>query len=82
MAETSTKKGGRPAGSANRDYAVVVVNKSACPACGSVERSDYTDTSTMDFNGIDQNGMSYSKVTWRTCQCLACGQWRKDKSFE
>lgn len=72
---------GRPAGTPNKSYREVVADVSRCPSCGSTERTPYTDRQELEYEG-ERDGKSYNRVIWRTCSCAACGQHRKDKSFE
>lgn len=77
------KRAGRPKGAKGRHYmtAVAVVSRCPRPECLSTERSDYTKTEELSVIG-DENGLPYDTVIWRTCQCLKCGQWRRDRSIE
>lgn len=75
------KKAGRPSDSPNRDYAQSDAVPSCCPKCQSTERSDYGAKTEQPCVGIHE-GKPYTHVIWRTCMCLLCGQWRRDRSFE
>lgn len=74
-------KRGRPTGTKTEETPVVVVNLSKCPKCGSIKRTSYNHTRAMDYGQI-VDGRDYSKVIWRNCKCLDCGQTRIDKTFE
>lgn len=71
---------GRPKEEKNSDKLSVIVEPSRCPKCNSAERSQYSNTVKMDFNGTF-NGHAYKQIVWRTCWCKDCGQIRRDKSY-
>ena len=72
---------GRPVGSRNEpDPPVCVVEPSRCLKCGSMTRSDYWGKVVRECTGM-HNGRPYSRVVWRRCRCLACGQTRVDKEY-
>ncbi len=75
------KTKGRPAGSPNVTAAADVL-LSACPACKSTRRGPYQGRTEQTYRGRTPDGREYSTIVWRRCQCLQCGQWRIDRSFE
>lgn len=83
MPETAEeqKKSGRKPGAKGRDYETATVVESRCPKCKSTDRSEYSNKTESDIVGVE-NGVPFNTVVWRTCQCLACGQWRRDRSTE
>ena len=60
---------------------IVDAPPSCCPKCGSTERTDYSNTTRVAYNGIHE-GKEYSHVVWRTTSCKKCGQRRRDRSYE
>ncbi len=69
-------KGGRPAGSRNREYVVVYEYPAQCPSCGSTNIKPIPggETQVHEFPGIDAaTGKPFDRVTWRNCRC-ECGQ--------
>lgn len=60
---------------------VVEAPPSCCPKCGSTERTDYSNTTRIAYNGL-HDGRKYSHVVWRTTSCKKCGQRRRDRSYE
>jgi hypothetical protein len=60
---------------------IVDAPPSCCPKCGSTERTDYANTTRVAYNGIHK-GREYTHVVWRSTSCLACGQRRRDRSYE
>ncbi len=60
---------------------IVDAPPSCCPKCGSTERTDYSNTTRIAYNGIHQ-GREYTHVVWRTTNCSGCGQRRRDRSYE
>lgn len=81
--QTNEPKKGRPKDAKGRHYVTAIAVVSRCPKldCLSTERSAYTKTEEISVIG-EENGMPYNTVIWRTCQCLSCGQWRRDRSIE
>ena len=75
------RRKGRPKDAKGREYVAGIAIPSRCPICKSTERSAYTNTQICDTVG-EENRMPYDTVIWRTCQCLKCGQWRRDRSKE
>jgi hypothetical protein len=55
---------------------------SRCPNCDSTSRSDYQNTVRRRISGIDDDGRPFEWIVWRSCRCLKCGQWRRDKTHE
>lgn len=70
------KKPGRRPGSENRQYDVVNAESTACKKCGSTERTAYTGEPE---RLVQRHSDATVTITWKKCQCLACGQWRKDR---
>lgn len=64
-----------------RKYRVVDVVLSRCPECGSSRRSQYEKSETTEARGV-VDGQPFNAIVFRACQCLECGQWRKDRSKE
>jgi hypothetical protein len=61
---------------------VQLVQPSRCRACGSTERSPYSNVRRLDHAGLAPDGRPYKQVVWRRTTCLKCNQARDDKSFE
>lgn len=80
VAASSGKRRGRPAGSRNEVPAVIVIEPSRCPACGSLSRSEYWGRSVEKYDGM-HNGRRFRKIIRRRTRCLDCGQLRIDKQF-
>lgn len=76
----NTPRRGRPEGSPNV-AAVVDVQLSRCPDCGSTARGEYMGRTVQEFAG-NYNGQPYTAIVRRRCQCSDCGQMRIDRSFE
>lgn len=72
---------GRPKNAKGRHYVTAIAVVSRCPKCGSTERTAYTKTTEIDVIG-EEAGLPFNTVVWRTCKCLACGQWRRDRTTE
>jgi len=72
---------GRPRGKKTEPAPVVEVELSKCPTCASTKRSNYANTRTLEYGSVIE-GRECSKVVWRNCWCLECGQHRIDKSYE
>lgn len=53
----------------------------ACPACGSTNRTGYTNRVELAFTGV-HNGRPFDHIVWRTTQCVDCCQVRRDKHHE
>ncbi len=84
MSKSADKtKAGRPQGAVAREYMTsqTVISRCPQPDCQSTDRSAYQNTVEDQIEGIE-NGLPYNTVVWRTCQCLKCGQWRRDRSTE
>lgn len=67
---------GRPAGSPNREYAVVKEYPAACPTCHSTNLSVVKGypPRVHEFVGVDEaSGQPYDRIVWRRKQC-ECGQ--------
>ena len=77
----SKPKKGRPAGSKNTQ-ALVDVMPSRCHECDSTNRSPYMGNTRVQFFAGVHDGRPYTRIVRRRCQCLDCGQFRIDRSFE
>jgi hypothetical protein len=73
-------KRGRPAGK-HIEKPVVIVHASKCPKCKSARRGNYYVTRSIDYGQV-VDGREYSRVIWRYCKCLDCGQIRIDKELQ
>ena len=71
-------KRGRPKGSTNI-AALVEVEPSRCPACGSSRRTKYENPVRLDYSSA---GLEFVAIVYRTCRCLDCGQARRDQAKE
>jgi hypothetical protein len=60
---------------------VGTVAPSRCPKCRSTERTAYANTTEKPIVGLHE-GEPYTHVVWRSTTCAACGQARRDRSFE
>lgn len=72
---------GRPEGSKTTKE-TGTVELSRCKQCDSTERAPYTNRQELDFGGINAAGEPFTHVIWQTTYCLACGQRRRDKTYE
>lgn len=62
---------------------IVTGELTACPACGSTDRTEYKDTRTpLEHAGVTPSGRPYTHVRWKRTCCKGCGQFRIDKTFE
>lgn len=61
---------------------IVEAMPSSCPKCRSTDRTAYSNTTEYPIAGITIDGRQYSHVIWRTTACKACGQVRRDRSYE
>lgn len=68
-------------GKPNRKYDECNVAISRCKKCGSTERSNYRPMHEMQI-AFDPEGNPVTHVVWRACQCLNCGQYRRDTFYE
>ena len=69
---SQTKRRGRPPG-AKTIKDIVEVEPSRCKKCGSSNRTDYQNVYFRDFPGLE-----FSRIYYRSCKCLDCGQARRD----
>lgn len=74
-------RAGRPKDAKSREYATGEVVLSRCPTCNSTDRSKYEKATEHEIVG-EEDGKPYNFVIWRGCQCLNCGQWRRDRTVE
>lgn len=65
-----------------RDPEVVTIEPSRCRQCSSTKRSDYKRKTVHCFGGVSPGGFVYDRIIYRPTRCLACGQWRTDRTFE
>lgn len=72
---------GRPKGSPNTSSQVHVL-PSRCETCGSTKRGPYNGHKVISEYAGNHEGQEYTHIIRRRCQCLDCGQWRIDLSFE
>ena len=72
---------GRPKGSPNVQ-AVVDVELSRCPTCGSTRRSEYLDRQVQQHSGVRSDGTHYNRIVRRRTRCLDCAQMRIDRTLE
>ncbi len=72
----------RITGQPQQEIETVIMIPAACPACASVRRGKFEDTSRLESSGITDAGQPYSCVVWRRTYCLDCGQRYVCKSFE
>jgi hypothetical protein len=72
-------KKGRPVGSSNIST-TVKVNASACPKCGSTERTSYADKRICFLEGT-HTGQRYNQIIRKPTKCLNCGMGRIDEIF-
>lgn len=79
--DTAEATRGRPPGAKNRDYVLSDAQPSRCPKCQSTDKGPYISKTEQPAVGV-HDGKEYTHVIWRRCQCLACGQYRADRSFE
>lgn len=76
---------GRPPGAENRAYDTVDKTVTRCKKCGSTDRSEYKKRHEDKLNitlNSPVDGHPYNVIIYQRCKCLACGQWRKDRSYE
>lgn len=66
---------------AERKAAVVKVEASRCPNCGSTEREAYYGTNVVEFAGI-HDGLPYTHIINRRTACKTCGQHRIDRTYD
>lgn len=80
--KTKSRRGpGRPEGPAEEvDVAAATVVR--CKRCDSTRRSKYTNTRILRRGGTGPDGKPYTRVVWRRCRCLSCGQARVERTFE
>ncbi len=66
-----------------KETPIVVGELTACPACGSTDRTEYKDTrEPLEHAGVTPSGKPYTHVRWKRTCCKGCGQFRIDKVFE
>ena len=83
MPETkTTKKPDRPKGAKTQSRPVSDGQPTRCPACGSTERTPYSQTKKQPHGGVDAAGKPYTHVVRRWTACAACGQARVDRTYE
>jgi len=58
-----------------------MVFPSACPRCGSTDRTPYYHTRTLAITGRIL-GQPYDHIVYRYTRCRACGQHRVDRHYE
>ena len=63
-------------------HVAVDVEASRCRTCGSSSRGDYFNKTEKPLSGIDEQGLPFTHVVWRSCKCLDCGQIRRERSRE
>jgi hypothetical protein len=56
----------------------VTVTPSACPNCGSTERTGYAGTKARKLSGQLPDGRRYQTVVWKPTKCRGCNQNRVD----
>jgi len=78
--QTTAATLGRPIGSKNiRTEAVAEVSR--CPQCGSTEREKYENPTEIEQGGV-RDGKPFTHIVWRSTRCVACGQSRRDRTYE
>jgi len=75
------RKRGRPVGSKTRHRPAVVAILSACPACGSTDRTPYRRLRTVRASGAIE-GQRFNQIVTRATCCAACGTERSDVCYE
>lgn len=83
--EATPRKRGRPFGSKGPTESktpIASATPARCPRCKSTERTPYGNAIEREWSGVAPDGSPCTHVIWRACKCLACGQARKDKSYE
>ena len=75
------KRPGRPKGSGNPPAAVITVEPSRCPRCGSTRRGDYYGKTEQAFQG-EHNGQPFTHIVRRRTMSLDCRQTRVDRAYE
>jgi hypothetical protein len=73
--DDAPKPKGRPAGSANKEYADAVEIPATCPSCGGVELTKVPGSKELeqDYAGELPNGFRYRSIVRIRKRC-ACGQ--------
>ncbi len=80
-AEMIQTPAGRPAGSANRHYADLVVLPPACPMCEGTNFTPRQQTISREINGTLLDGRIYNRIVWSKARCTGCGQWVAFREF-
>lgn len=65
-----------------KEYKKITVLNGACPACGSLKRSDYFGVLTQPIPGETPDGKLYTHIIRRRCACLDCDQHRIEITYE
>lgn len=73
------KRGGRHRYTPYYRRIINVISVSRCPVCGSNLRSRYSRRHLLPLPNPTPDG---THIVWRDCQCLRCGQLRRDESVE